>query len=76
MSLDISSIVDGQANVMVRFHYWDPNTSDDDWYVQIDDVMMWEYVSRAGIPTLSPAGIVALLLLLSGVAVLILRRRS
>ncbi len=39
VTLDISSVV-GQANVMFRFHYYDPNSFDSDWYVEVDDVVV------------------------------------
>jgi hypothetical protein len=30
----------GNANLMLRWHYYDPNTGDNDWYAQVDDVML------------------------------------
>jgi hypothetical protein len=36
LSVNISA-VDGEPNVMFRFHYFDPNSADFDWYVQLDD---------------------------------------
>ncbi len=51
VNLDISSVV-GQANVMFRFRYYDPNTGDWDWYVQVDDV---EVSDATGAIVLSPA---------------------
>ncbi len=73
VTLNISSLVDGQSQVMVRFHYYDPNTNDWDWYVQVDDVAVGE--SRVGIPALSSAGIATLLALFAGGAILVIRRR-
>ena len=73
--LDVSSIADGAAQVMVRFRYYDLG-SGYDWYVQVDDVALYEVISRAGIPTLGTWGIVAMLLALAGVAVFLIRRRA
>jgi hypothetical protein len=28
----------GNTNLMIRWHYYDPNSGDNDWYAQIDDV--------------------------------------
>lgn len=39
VSLDLTPYVGG-SNVIVRWHYYDPNTSDWDWYVQVDDVAL------------------------------------
>lgn len=36
ISLDLSAY--GGSTVEVRFHYYDPNTGDWDWYIQIDNV--------------------------------------
>ena len=38
VNLDISAEAADQANVIVRWHYYDPNTGDYDWYAQVDDV--------------------------------------
>lgn len=37
VNLDISAIADGQANVQIRWHYYDANY---DWYWGIDDVVL------------------------------------
>lgn len=37
VNIDLSAY-DGQADVKVRFHYYDPNAGDFDWYVQVDDL--------------------------------------
>lgn len=84
VNLDISGYADGAAEVMVRFHYFDPNSGDWDWQVQIDDVVfdgdgeviVVEPESRAGIPALTTGGIAVMLLALAGLAVMILRRRA
>jgi hypothetical protein len=40
VSLNLDPVVAGAADFMVRFRYYDPNSGDYDWYVQIDDVMI------------------------------------
>jgi hypothetical protein len=79
VNLDIASVV-GQANVMFRFHYYDPNTADFDWYAQVDNVVV---TATAGsgppppveVPTLSEVGLGGLALLLAGAGFLVLRRQ-
>jgi cysteine-rich repeat protein len=39
VSVDLSAYA-GQANVTLRWHYFDPNTDDYDWYAQVDNVML------------------------------------
>ena len=39
VSIDLSAYL-GEANVQVRWHYYDPNTDDYDWYAQVDDVAL------------------------------------
>lgn len=61
------SAYDGQSNVIIRFRYYDPNTGDYNWYVQIDDVLVSGdevvvAVPAAPVPTL---GFWALALLMS-----------
>ena len=73
VALDISSLADGQSQVMVRFRYFDVDSGAWDWYVQVDDVELAE--SRAGIPALSGTGVALMLLALSAAAVLVIRRR-
>jgi hypothetical protein len=36
VSIDLSSYA-GMSGLMLRWHYFDPTTSDNDWYAQIDD---------------------------------------
>ncbi|MEO8275447.1 MAG: IPTL-CTERM sorting domain-containing protein [Thermoanaerobaculia bacterium] len=52
VSLDVSSVA-GQANVMFRFHYYDPTTGDFDWYVQVDDVVVTATPGGGGACTLT-----------------------
>ena len=75
VDLDISALADGQSQVMVRFRYFDLDSGAWDWYTQVDDVMVYEVISRAGIPALSGGGIAVMLLVLSAAAVFVLRRR-
>jgi len=39
VSIDVSDYV-GEANVKLRWHYFDPNSGDWDWYAQVDDVSL------------------------------------
>jgi hypothetical protein len=39
VSVDLSHYA-GEADVKLRWHYFDPNSSDWDWYAQIDDVSL------------------------------------
>ncbi len=78
VNLDIDSVV-GQANVMFRFHYYDPNQADWDWYAMVDDVVVTATVGGnppAEVPTLSEVGLGGLALLLAGAGFLVLRRQS
>lgn len=82
VNLDISSVA-GQANVMFRFHYFDPNTGDYDWYAQVDNVGMsatpggsgTPYVEPQELPTASTSVLAALGLLLAGIGFVALRRK-
>lgn len=38
VSLDLSAY--GGSNAQIRFHYYDPNSGDWDWYVQVDNVVV------------------------------------
>jgi len=40
VSLSISALVEGQNNVVIRFHCYDPNLLDWDWYAQVDDLLI------------------------------------
>ena len=40
VALNLDPVVAGASDFIVRFHYYDPNSGDYDWYVQIDDVMI------------------------------------
>lgn len=72
VNLNISAYADNQPNVMIRFHYWDPNTGDYDWYVQVDSVAV--NGDQAPIPTLSPVGLLGLVAVLAGAGFLVWRR--
>lgn len=79
VNLDIASVV-GQANVMFRFHYYDPNQADWDWYAMVDDVVITATPGSgppppAEVPTLSEVGLGGLALLLAGAGFLVLRRQ-
>lgn len=90
VSLDISAYA-GLPSVQFRFHYFDPNSSDWDWYAQVDDFAIdgSGAVSTPGvescavapgptaleIPTLSRFGLLAAGLALVAAAVVLLRRR-
>jgi len=39
VSLDLAAYL-GEPNVQVRWHYYDPNTGDWDWYAQVDNVAL------------------------------------
>jgi len=39
VSIDLSAYL-GEPNVMVRWHYYDPNSFDWDWYAQVDNVTL------------------------------------
>jgi hypothetical protein len=39
VSIDLSAYA-GETNVMLRWHYFDPNTGDWDWYAQVDDASL------------------------------------
>lgn len=79
VNLDIASVV-GQANVMFRFHYYDPNTGDFDWYAQVDNVVVSATTGSGPppveVPTLSEIGLGGLALLLAGAGLLVLRRQT
>lgn len=76
VNLDIASVV-GEANVMFRFHYFDPNSFDWDWYAQVDDVVVEAQarVSLLEIPTASSYGLAGLALLLAGAGFVVIRRQ-
>jgi hypothetical protein len=57
VNLDIASVT-GQANVMFRFHYFDPNTGDFDWYAQVDDVVVTATGGGGGCVLTCPADLV------------------
>lgn len=38
VSLPLSSYLTGAASFRLRWHYYDPNTGDWDWYAQVDDI--------------------------------------
>ncbi len=38
VSLDLTGFLAGATSYQLRWHYYDPNTGDWDWYAQIDDV--------------------------------------
>lgn len=39
VAIDLSAYA-GQSGLMLRYHYYDPNTGDYDWYAQLDDVRL------------------------------------
>ncbi len=45
VSVDLSSYLSGHTNFKLRWHYFDPNSGDWDWYAQIDDVRIGNCVS-------------------------------
>lgn len=91
VNLALGAAFDNQPSVQFRFRYWDPNTGDWDWYAQLDDFVLdgTGAVASPGvasceqpplpsvleIPTLAPAGLAGLGLLLAGGAIAFLRRR-
>ena len=40
VSIDLDPFLAGASSFQVRWHYYDPNTGDFDWYAQIDDVVI------------------------------------
>ncbi|WP_456373468.1 S-layer homology domain-containing protein, partial [Thiolapillus sp.] len=38
VNVDLTAMLAGATNYQLRWHYYDPNTGDWDWYAQIDDV--------------------------------------
>jgi hypothetical protein len=71
VNLDIASVA-GQENVMCRFHYYDPNMGDNDWYVQVDVVVVAAtsigtlYSAPTELPGTSTWSLATLALLLAG----------
>jgi len=74
INLDISSLVDGQSQVRIRFRYYDPNTGDWDWYAQVDclNIIAEEAID---VPALGPYGMIAFLIALAAAGILLIRRR-
>jgi len=56
VALDLDPFVAGYSSFMVRWHYYDPNSGDWDWYAQVDDVMIVsdEALTPCGFATVSP----------------------
>ncbi|MCP4459487.1 MAG: S8 family serine peptidase [Cytophagales bacterium] len=55
VSIDLDPYLTGATNFILRWHYFDPNSGDWDWYAQIDNVVVgvpWLSVSQA-VDTLS-----------------------
>ncbi|HUU39516.1 MAG TPA: IPTL-CTERM sorting domain-containing protein [Desulfatiglandales bacterium] len=75
VSLSISALVGGQNNVVIRFHYYDPNDADWDWYVQVDDLLITA-VSIPIVPAMSQWGMIIFMALLGMGAICYLRRRE
>jgi|GEM_PF-4473124 len=79
ISLNLSAY-DGQANVMIRFHYYNPDIDDWDWYIQIDDVVVSGDQTVVAVPAtpVPTLGFWALAILLSLVisSTLLLNRKS
>lgn len=76
VNMDISAVAAHAANVLVRFHYYDPRVGDDDWYVQVDDFLV-EGDGAAGastVPTLSIWGMMAFTVILMGLVIVIRRK--
>jgi subtilisin family serine protease len=42
VNIPLDAFVAGASEMMIRWHYYDPNTGDWDWYAQIDDVQVLE----------------------------------
>lgn len=40
VELDLYTVISTATDFQLRWHYYDPNTDDWDWYAQIDDVLM------------------------------------
>ncbi len=40
VTLELDEYLDGATSFQLRWHYYDPNTGDYDWYAQIDDVVV------------------------------------
>jgi hypothetical protein len=57
VNLDIASVI-GQANVMFRFHYFNPGQGDFDWYAQVDDVVVTATAGGGGCVLTCPADLV------------------
>ena len=80
VNLDIAPYV-GMANVMFRFHYFDPNADDWDWYVQVDQVVVAATAATVGplvpnqpVPVASATTLAALGLFIAGIAFVALRK--
>ncbi len=79
INLDLSAY-DGQSNVIIRFHYYNPNTNDWDWYAQIDDVVVSGdqtvvAVPATPVPTLSFWALALLLSLVISSTLLLNKKR-
>lgn len=50
VNIDLDPYLGGANDFMIRWHYYDPNTNDFDWYAQIDNVVVgvpWLSISQA-----------------------------
>jgi hypothetical protein len=56
VALNLDPFVAGYPSFMVRWHYYDPNAGDWDWYVHVDDVMIVsdEVFTPCGFATVVP----------------------
>lgn len=54
VNLDVSAYA-GQASVIFRFHYFDPNSDDYDWYAQVDNVVVNASVAGCTLTLTCPA---------------------
>jgi hypothetical protein len=75
VNLDISSVAANSANVIVSFHYYDPD-GNWDWYVQVDDFQIDGDAGAAAstVPTLSTWGMIAFTVILMGLVIVIRRK--
>ena len=73
VNLDVSAL-DGAPQVWFRYHYFDPNADDFDWYVQVDDFVLESSgtittpgaaICATGVPTVGNQQLLALGLLLA-----------
>jgi hypothetical protein len=87
VNLDTSAL-DGQACCEIRYHYYDPNSNDFDWYIQVDDHVIEADGTVTGlggkceggdgggeVPATTGIGIALVVLLLGGGSAYFMRRK-